>query len=353
MLKEYPEYCLVAEQARIKAEKEEDFENLMLIGGSVAAAMPCLVASPVGGGLCLLGALIVAGTSYSLVREAKDISLGRALTGKQFETISELNTKEKELFLTKLLLPIGTWGAVAAPVRAASTAIRKAVVSRTFRFRRGQRLGERSLGRKLSPEEIQAIEKAHRVGYGQKGADGTLAHTGNYTQAQLREKTRILRRAGFSKEEAKQLIKDGVVGESERFLKNITRNREQLQRELRGITVPGLRGQKYANFVNLHRHPSHILDDPQDHLHDGSILHVWAENLLKENPAVITSAMSRTFSQMGGFHRELLEAISRTIDETPEMVFIPEDVVHMLKEARLYKSYYSQKIGRPLSPPQI
>ena len=62
-----------------------------------------------------------------------------------------------------------------------------------------KQLGERSLDRVLSEEEVSALERAHRVGMGEIGKDGTPARVGNYTEAQLRKKSRILKEAGFFK----------------------------------------------------------------------------------------------------------------------------------------------------------
>lgn len=75
-----------------------------------------------------------------------------------------------------------------------------------------KQLGEKSLGRALDEKEVEALEKAHRVGLEKEGEDGTPAQIGNYTDAQKREKYKILRQAGFSKEEAKKLMQDGVAG---------------------------------------------------------------------------------------------------------------------------------------------
>ena len=75
-----------------------------------------------------------------------------------------------------------------------------------------KQLGEESLGRVLSEKEVEALEKAHRVGWEAEGEDKTPARIENYTDAQKREKYRILRQAGFSKEEARKLMEDGVAG---------------------------------------------------------------------------------------------------------------------------------------------
>ena len=77
---------------------------------------------------------------------------------------------------------------------------------------------EKSLGRELTEAEKETIYKAHRVGAGELGKDGTFAAKGNYTQGQIKEKLEILSggnqksQAAFSLEERKKLLFDGVAG---------------------------------------------------------------------------------------------------------------------------------------------
>jgi hypothetical protein len=59
--------------------------------------------------------------------------------------------------------------------------------------------------------------EAHRLGKGEKGTNGrrsqiSASGKGNYTIAQLRRKARILRKAGFSRQETRMLMERGVVG---------------------------------------------------------------------------------------------------------------------------------------------
>ena len=75
-----------------------------------------------------------------------------------------------------------------------------------------KRFGETSLSRELNTQQVEALQRAHLVGKGQIGKDGTPARIGNYTSAQLRDKIKILRDAGFSRAERRKLMKDGVVG---------------------------------------------------------------------------------------------------------------------------------------------
>lgn len=70
---------------------------------------------------------------------------------------------------------------------------------------------EKKWGRSLTTEERAAIEQAHVVGAGAKGADGAAAGVGNYTMAQLREKYRALQ-TRFNSSEIRDLMEKGVVG---------------------------------------------------------------------------------------------------------------------------------------------
>ena len=102
LLKEDKEYCLVAEKARVKAEKDESLKNWMLLGAGVVAAVPCLITGVAGASACLLAGTALGIVGYKEVQVATKQSLGRALTRKQFETIAGLKDKEKEEFLAKL-----------------------------------------------------------------------------------------------------------------------------------------------------------------------------------------------------------------------------------------------------------
>ena len=77
--------------------------------------------------------------------------------------------------------------------------------------------------RKLNQAKAKrsAIERAHQVGRGQIGKDGKPAGiqilstgrvTGNFTKAQLRQKRKILREAGFNDKEIRDLMQSGAVG---------------------------------------------------------------------------------------------------------------------------------------------
>ena len=89
--------------------------------------------------------------------------------------------------------------------------------SRSSRSRNNARIREAQnfLERPLTPRERTAIIEAHEVGKGELGVDGTPARIDNYTKAQLRQKSRILRENGFNRAEIRLLIRNGIVGLSE------------------------------------------------------------------------------------------------------------------------------------------
>ena len=64
---------------------------------------------------------------------------------------------------------------------------------------------EEVLGLRLNPEQRRAVEEAHLVGQRERGKNGALAGIGNYTEDQLRRKTEILKKAGFSKKQRRTL----------------------------------------------------------------------------------------------------------------------------------------------------
>ena len=96
-------------------------------------------------------------------------------------------------------------------------------------------LAEEALGRKLTYQQTDAVERAHLVGLGEVGKDGiNPARIGNYTEAHLREKAKILQQAGFSKLERETLIKKGVVG-----LLELAGNSFQMAGMIYGVGIAG------------------------------------------------------------------------------------------------------------------
>jgi len=72
---------------------------------------------------------------------------------------------------------------------------------------------EEVLGRTPTTGETAAIELAHEVGAGELGRDGIRpAAVGNYKPRQIWAKARILRDAGFSWDQIRVLMQEGVVG---------------------------------------------------------------------------------------------------------------------------------------------
>ena len=79
---------------------------------------------------------------------------------------------------------------------------------------RNKEVAEEVLGKKLTDEQAQAVQRAHLVGATDTvGRDGlSPPGIGNYTDAHLREKSEILQAAGFSQAERRKLMEEGVVG---------------------------------------------------------------------------------------------------------------------------------------------
>ena len=165
ILREDAGYCLVAEKARIKAERNESFQNWVLLGAGVLAAVPCFVSGPIGASVCLAGGMGLGVWGYKEANIAKEESLGRSLTGKKFETIAGLSGREREEFLAKLFLPLGAWGTTAVPARAASNIISKAV-SKTVK-------GTGRKGARLSiPPKTNESQKLKSIGFNRAYARG-------------------------------------------------------------------------------------------------------------------------------------------------------------------------------------
>lgn len=67
--------------------------------------------------------------------------------------------------------------------------------------------------KRLIDRDRDAVDRAHRIGAGELGADGVNpAAVGNYSPAQLRRKAEILRAAGYSSDEIRLLMESRVVG---------------------------------------------------------------------------------------------------------------------------------------------
>ena len=127
LLKENREYCLAAEGSRIKAENDGSLENWRMVTFGIASAAPCFIRGPWGAAACLIAGVALGAEGYRQAQLATVDSLGRALTGKEFETLTGVNEKEREEMLAKLGVPLAVLGTTAVPARAASKAVSKAV----------------------------------------------------------------------------------------------------------------------------------------------------------------------------------------------------------------------------------
>ena len=141
----------------------------------------------------LLDALSGAGRdARALGRLARTPAVGEALSGQEAARLAEI---------------AGT-----RPRAGATAAGRTATIAEDLTD--AQRLGEARelLGRELTLTQREGLIRAHEVGRGQPGRDGTPAGFGNYTLAQMREKRRILDEAGFTAEEGRLLRRRGLAG---------------------------------------------------------------------------------------------------------------------------------------------
>ncbi|HEY1078932.1 MAG TPA: hypothetical protein VGE46_02510, partial [Bdellovibrio sp.] len=90
-----------------------------------------------------------------------------------------------------------------------------------------------------------AIKKAHEIGRGQVGEDGTAAKIGNYTFAQKRKKARTLQEARILRSERRKLFESGKVGDGDYIdelikiedeLGEIEKNAWKMQGSNKGLT---------------------------------------------------------------------------------------------------------------------
>ena len=302
ILREDQGYCLAAEEARIEAEKDESLKNWLMIGAGALAAIPCFISGPIGASACLAGGMGLGIWGYTEANIARKEAFGRALTGKQFETIASLKAREKEELLAKLFLPLGAYGTTAVPARAASKAIAKTAKKLKSGKEppstgqasnhsgksnlveppvRGANLApstgiesyQETLGRlarsslktdNLSPQQMKALQSYHSVVRGQKGKDGTPARVGNYTASQIRKIVRFLEKE-FSPEQVKTLIEDSELYSNHHFRKYSAGHRLFHKRLLRNIERLPPEGRKKAEavyFYMTHEQSLLNLSDP-------------------------------------------------------------------------------------------
>ena len=201
LLKEKKEYCLAAEGARIKAENDGSIENWRMATGGIAAAAPCFIRGPWGAVACLIASVALGAEGYRQAQVATVESLGRALTEKEFETLTGVSEKEREEMLAKLGIPLAGFGTTAVPARAASRAIVKAFKKRLPSNKRNMEEVSEAMAillnitRNLSKKELLAVDKVHRMTWEEPMSEFQHAN----------KKRLILKKAGFSEEEIEKI----------------------------------------------------------------------------------------------------------------------------------------------------
>ena len=158
LLKEDKSFCLTAEKANLQNKKNENLNNTLLIMAGVAAAVPCFMTGPLGTSLCIGAGVALGAVGWTEAQKAKNEAFGRALTGKEFETIAGVDKKEKDLLMAKLFFPMAFYGAGIAPARAVGKVITNAG-GRAIRPLSNKRAYSSILDSK-PPEEKKFLEEA-------------------------------------------------------------------------------------------------------------------------------------------------------------------------------------------------
>ena len=206
LLREHPEYCHSAEILTIKSEEDEAFKNHILLGAAIVSAVPCFVSGPLGLGICLTAGVGLGLYTHQNALEQIALSRGRALTGREYEQLSQLDEHEKELFWERLFLPLAFWGTTAVPLKAAGELLLPPLT------KAGK--AETLLSTKITPKQKRALKQSHLVGRGERGmSPDTPAGVGNYTKTQLKKKAAILKSAGFDKDQRRILVEKKIVGD--------------------------------------------------------------------------------------------------------------------------------------------
>ena len=99
-------YCLIAERARLKSEQAKETKEKLLIGAMIAILAPCFMGGGISISICIAGEALVGGWDIKRASLEADYSLNRVLTGKEFEEISKLEEKQKELKMAQWMLPL-------------------------------------------------------------------------------------------------------------------------------------------------------------------------------------------------------------------------------------------------------
>lgn len=104
--------------------------------------------------------------------------------------------------------PVGTEGSVKPQISSEAKVLTNASLADKERLQAAKGL----LGTQLNPGQEKAILEAHKVGSGETGKDSSEAGVYNYKLGQIREKARILKEAGFNKEQIRSLMESGLAG---------------------------------------------------------------------------------------------------------------------------------------------
>ena len=99
-------YCLIAERARLKSEQAKETKEKLLIGAMIAILAPCFMGGGISISICIAGEALLGGWDIKRASLEADYSLNRVLTGKEFEEISKLEEKQKELKMAQWMLPL-------------------------------------------------------------------------------------------------------------------------------------------------------------------------------------------------------------------------------------------------------
>ncbi|MCZ0932962.1 MAG: hypothetical protein OXJ52_07410 [Oligoflexia bacterium] len=99
-------YCLIAETARIKAEKSEDMKQDIHAKIGYLSMIPCFFSGGVAFAFCLGTAGAISFMDLKEAQKSANISLNRRLTGTQFEKISKLKEKQKDLYMAKVFFSL-------------------------------------------------------------------------------------------------------------------------------------------------------------------------------------------------------------------------------------------------------
>ncbi|MBX3016925.1 MAG: hypothetical protein KF767_03470 [Bdellovibrionaceae bacterium] len=217
-------------------KKSDRYRSIATAGLAIAGGVTCLGAAYASlgtlGAACFVAtASLTAGSAERYMQVASQTSaLQAGLLGNsaKYEDILAKQREANGLLVETGLSAMGLKFGLGAGIRTADSSVVAAetgarqlaadvvkaetLAANARRFEAADK-GAGVLGRQLTATQRDAVESAHVVGRGQLGKDGTPAGVGNYTWAQLREKQRILKEAGFSDADIRQLMEKGVVGD--------------------------------------------------------------------------------------------------------------------------------------------